>query len=159
MLEAEGNLLLHRFAKELDLGVLEDNAREALATGGGAVSSIQPELAGGAAQQGDVVQPGEMQSESGLAGAGRADDAHAFSRLDPQGDGFEERRVCPSGLKGQLLGPDQARTLIMRVMWRFRMRDHTTKARPAAAALRIIEVRACMPNSACVTFVQGSPRT
>ena len=68
MLEAEGNFLLHRFAKELDLGVLEDNARKALATAPGAVAAIQPQVAGSVAQQGDVVQAGEMQSESGLAG-------------------------------------------------------------------------------------------
>ena len=63
------------------------------------------------------------------------------------------------GLEGQLLGADQARTLIMRVMCRLRMRDHTTSARPAAAALTRMEVRAWTPNRACVTLVHGSPRT
>ena len=111
------------------------------------------------AEQGDPVQPRQMQAEGCLAGSRRADDANAFSRLDSQGYVFQQRGLGAGRLKAQLFGADQASTLIMRVICRLRMRAHTSNAKAAAAAFRIMEVAACTPNRVCVTLVQGRCRT
>ena len=107
LLQAQGNFLLNRFAKELDLGVLKHNARKSLAAALGAVASVQPQAAGRVAQQGHSMQPRQMQTQGCLAGSRRADDSHAFSRLDLQGDVFQQRRVRAGRLKAQLFGADQ----------------------------------------------------
>jgi len=58
----------------------------------------------------------QMQPQSCLAGSRRADDSHAFSRLDIQGYVFQNRRLRAGSLKTQLFGADQACTLSIRVI-------------------------------------------